>query len=111
MNRVATAGLVCVFVVACTGGPRSQHTTPVNPSRGHGAIVRLQMVPIPEGPTAPSFVSNAAPGDKFVRPLDTVRQYIPRPLPGPLVQPDGCNLGGDLVVTFADHSKLTYGPL
>jgi hypothetical protein len=46
--------------------------------------------------------------DDSVIPLDRVRGYIPSPLPEPIDQ--GCDMGGNLVVTFSDHFKLSYGP-
>jgi hypothetical protein len=42
--------------------------------------------------------------------LDTVRRYIPDPLPAPLKQPEDCSFGGNLVMTLADGTAVTYGP-
>jgi hypothetical protein len=71
--------------------------------------VRLEIVPIPEGPPAPVFERDAAPAHQWVRPLSDVK-YIPSPLPEPLEQPADCEFGGDLVVTFEDGAELRYGP-
>jgi hypothetical protein len=102
-------GLVIgVLAAGCTGGAVPQHSL-VHAAR-HGGIVRVELVPIPEGNPAPSFEISPPSGDPRARPLGDVRSYIPEPLPGPLAQPDDCSFGGDLVVTFADGSKVRYGP-
>jgi hypothetical protein len=100
--------LVLLSIVSCI--PRSSSTAPVTSTLGHGAVVRLHEVPIPEGPTAPSFERGAEAGDTSLRPLERVTQYVPTPLPLPLEQPANCEFGGNLVVTFVDGFELIYGP-
>lgn len=72
----------------------------------HGGIVRVALIPIPEGPGAPTF--ERTPGNPRSKPLSLIERFVPDPLPAPLAQ--GCHAGGDLVVTFADGAQLTYGP-
>ncbi len=74
----------------------------------HGGVVRVNLFAIPEGPPAPAFER----GPHHVlgsRPLSRIERFIPDPLPVPLDQ-NGCTMGGDLVITFADDEKITYGP-
>jgi len=106
MRVFATAVVLALFAAGCTSGPSQTSLS----TDSHGAVVRLQLIPIPEGPMGPSFERNAPAGDKWVRPLEQVQEYMPVPFPAPLEQPAGCNLGGNLVVTFADGFQLTYGP-
>lgn len=110
--KALIAASILVLLGSCTGAGDREHPLPADTSSigRHGAVVRLQLVPIPEGPPAPSFERNAPAGDEWVRSLDKVQKYMPAHFPGPLEQPGGCNLGGDLIVTFADGFKLTYGP-
>lgn len=42
--------------------------------------------------------------------LGLVEPYIPDPLPLPSDQPNDCEIGGNMVVTFLDGTTLTYGP-
>jgi len=105
---IAGVILVLFMIASCT--PRSSSTPPVTSTTGHGAVVRLQELPIPEGTTPPSFERGAEAGDRLVRPLERVAEYIPAPLPLPLEQPANCEFGGNLVVSFVDGFELTYGP-
>jgi hypothetical protein len=92
---------------ACTSPTSVEHVP--TPTAPQGALVKLELVPIPEGVSL-SFERHP-PGDNMsVRPLGLVRPYIPGAFPPPLDQPEGCTIGGDLVATFADGSKLSYGP-
>ncbi len=97
------AGVGVVFLVLGVAG-----FGPVQPllhrpisADAHGGIVRVELVPIPEGP--------AAEEGSETKLANEVRRYIPNPLPAPLGQ-GFCGGGGDLVVTFADGTKVTYGP-
>ena len=116
LKRLVVFAAIGALSAACTGGAVVDHSRPLETrssdsfGASHGAVVRLQLIPIPEGPTAPSFERDAVPGDKSVRPLKSVGQYVPDPLPAPIQQPKSCSFGGNLVVTFADGFKLTYGP-
>ncbi len=113
MKTLVAAAILGVLAASCTGAPEHERSFPSptsTQSNSHGAVVRLQLVPIPEGPTAPSFERNAPVGDKFVRPLERVQAYIPDPFPTLLEQPADCTVGGNLAVTFADGFRLTYGP-
>ena len=74
----------------------------------HGGITRLEIVPVPEGPVSPTFARQ--PASEGTKPLSLVAQYIPDPLPATLYQGPMCRSGGDLIVTFADDSTVTYGP-
>jgi hypothetical protein len=71
-----------------------------------GGIVRIELVAIPEGPPGPAF--ERTPGT-YSKPLTSIQQYIPDPLPAPLEQWP-CSGGDDLVVTFEDGKEVTYGP-
>jgi hypothetical protein len=113
VKALVTAAILGVLAAGCTSVPDHERSFPAptsTQSNSHGAVVGLQLVPIPEGRSAPSFERSAPAGNKFVRPLDTVREYMPDPFPTPLDQPADCIAGGNLVVTFADGFKLTYGP-
>lgn len=74
----------------------------------HGGIQRLQLVPIPEGPISSAF--ERMPASSESRSLSLLRSYIPDPLPAPVYQGPTCHLGGNLVITFDDGFRLTYGP-
>jgi hypothetical protein len=107
------AAILGVLAASCTSAPDHERSFPAQTSgqsNSHGAVVGLQLVPIPEGPAAPSFERSAPVGDKFVRPLERVQAYMPDSFPTPLEQPADCIGGGNLVVTFADGFELTYGP-
>lgn len=73
----------------------------------HGGIQSLQLVPFPEGPNSPLFERNPSGGSV---PLSTVLRFVPDPLPRPRWQGLTCGMGGDLVVTFADGTSVSYGP-
>jgi hypothetical protein len=107
MRRIWLVALMLV-AAACTGGRQGSSPPPAVAEIPPKQIVRIQTIPVPEGPVAPEFTLNPT-GNRFSRPLSEIQQYIPAPLPEPLVQPPHC-FGGNLVVTFADGSKVTYGP-
>jgi hypothetical protein len=96
-------------LAACTHETAEQLHPPPSPVRGHGKIVGMWLAPQPDGPVSPQFLQNAASHDPPGIPLTTVERYLPRPLPAPLDQ-QGCTTGGDLIVQFADHYRLSYGP-
>ena len=109
VKTLVIVATLCVLATGCTSG--HEHPFPDSSTGGsHGAVVQLQLVPFPEGPPLPLFKSNAPAGNKFVHPLASVDKYTPVPFPAPLTQPSNCDHGGNLVVTFADGFKLTYGP-
>src|SRR5512132_487685 len=68
---------VGLLAAGCTGGGPPRHS-PVHAAR-HGGIVRVELVPIPEGNPAPSFEISPSSGDPRERPLGDVRSYIPSP--------------------------------
>jgi hypothetical protein len=116
--RAFAFALVLLASVACTGGTTDM-PPPDMPSRfsadvatRHGDIVRLEIVPIPEGPPGPMFARGALPSrdGRLVLPLRDVREYIPSALPASLDQGPDCEGGGNLVVTFHDEYELAYGP-
>jgi hypothetical protein len=88
-------------------GPPLGIGRPISASE-HGGIESLQLVPFPEGPNSPLFEDPPAPASSV--PLSAVEEYIPDPLPAPRWQGVACNIGGDLVVTFADGETVSYGP-
>ncbi len=112
LGRGSITAISIAMLVGCTGSgsPTAQGTAASSQvaTAGHGKIMRLQLLPIPEGPTSPVFVRGRE-GDKFTVDLSSVARYIPYPLPPPLDQ-GSCETGGNLVVTFADGYKLLYGP-
>jgi len=110
VKTVRLALLFAATFAACTRSPSVPEPSPPTTVEGHGAVVRLEIVPIPEGPPAPVFERDAAPAHQWVRPLSDASEYIPSPLPEPLEQPADCGFGGDLVVTFEDGAELRYGP-
>jgi len=74
----------------------------------HGGIESLQLVPYPEGPDSRLFESAPLPEGSL--PLSAIDRYIPDPLPAPRWQGLACDMGGNLVVTFADGEDVSYGP-
>lgn len=74
----------------------------------HGGIRSLQLVPFPEGPDSPLF--ERTPAAEGSMPLSAVERSIPDPLPAPLWQGLMCGQGGNLVVTFDDGGRVSYGP-
>ena len=70
-------------------------------------IASIQLQPIPEGPT---LIWNHAPTSPYSDQQAQIEAAIPIPLPGPELQPIGCNLGGDLIVRLRDGRAITYGP-
>jgi len=103
------AALVCGLALAgCTSQSTEHFPTPAVPE---AALVKLELVPIPEGPPPPSFERHPSADDgSHTKPIRVVRKYLPTPFPRPLDQPGDCSIGGDLVATFADGTKLSYGP-
>jgi hypothetical protein len=71
-------------------------------------IIRVQLIPVPEGPLVPTFELH--PSHPYARPLSEIAGYIPVLLPTPLVQAPACRYGGDLKVTIEDGHSITYGP-
>jgi hypothetical protein len=109
--RTAMLALVFLVSTACTNSDSSEIDLPSpETATGHGAIIRLELIPVPEGPPGPVFARAAPLTDENLRPLREVRKYIPRPLPASLDQGSDCEFGGNLVVTFEDGHELTYGP-
>lgn len=68
-------------------------------------VVRVAIVPIPEGITAPVFSRDARAGEKQ---LALVFDAIPDPLPA--VIPQTCSVGVNIEIFFADGTVVTYGP-
>ena len=116
--RAAACALVLLSSAACTSGtngmppPDIPSSFSAEEATQHGDIVRLEIVPIPEGPPGPVFARGALPsrGGRLVLPLRDAREYIPSALPASLNQGADCEFGGNLVVTFHDEYELTYGP-
>ena len=71
-------------------------------------VVSVRLQPVPEGPVPPAF--ERRPTSSYSRPLSLIENAIPAPLPGPGVQPFGCQAGGDLIIQLADGRSITYGP-
>jgi hypothetical protein len=42
--------------------------------------------------------------------IKAVRDYVPFSLPEPVAQPEGCSMGGSLIITFTDGATAVYGP-
>ena len=103
-----TVGVTLTLSLVASACTSAVHQPPRSVS--DGAAVKLQILPIPEGPIGPAFVRGASTYDKTVRPMDAVAQYLPVPFPSQLDQPANCSFGGDLVATFADGTTITYGP-
>jgi hypothetical protein len=84
--------------------PAFHHSTA---AKAHGGILRIQLIPRPEGPPAPDF--EQTPSGPNSKALALVQRFVPDPLPATLPQ-WGCGTGGDLVVTFKDGTEISYGP-
>jgi hypothetical protein len=78
------------------------------PVAPHGGVERLQLGPFPEGEIPPAF--ERSPGPEASIPLALVARSIPDPLPAALFQGWSCGYGGNLIVTLADGTSVTYGP-
>jgi hypothetical protein len=106
---VAFLGLVIALAAAWLlgFGPPPGVGRPISASE-HGGIESLQLAPFPEGPNSPLFEEPPAPDSSL--PLSAVVEYIPDPLPAPRWQGVACDIGGDLVVKFADGETVSYGP-
>ena len=107
---VGLAVAILLLGYANLGPLRSAFQHPI-PAAAHRGITRIDLVPIPEGPMAPPFERAPPPcSDRACpKPLASIQRFIPDPLPAPLNQ-WSCGMGGDLVVTFADGKRVTYGP-
>ena len=70
-------------------------------------IAGITLQPIPEGPT---LTWNHPPTSPYSEQQARIEAAIPIPLPGPELQPIGCNLGGDLIVHLRSGRDITYGP-
>ena len=103
------AALVCGLSLAgCTDQGTEHFPTPAVPE---AALVRLEIVGVPEDAPPPVFERHVSGESALPRiPLSRVRKYVPTPFPSPVDQPNDCVMGGDLVATFADGTKLSYGP-
>ena len=75
-------------------------------------ILRLEMVPYPEGPPGPTFTREAHPkDDTYTLDLSRIERFIPDPLPNTAWQGLLCRNGGILTVTLLDDKEtITYGP-
>jgi hypothetical protein len=107
---LAAAGVI-VLVVLRGATLRSSGMAP-NPlinAPANGGITRVELQPIPEGPTLLLERVPTAQGPRGSRQLGLIKEYIPEPLPAPLGQ-GRCNLGGDLVVTLGNGKQVVYGP-
>ena len=71
-------------------------------------IVRLQLIPIPEGPAGPLFERPLK--HDYALPLGLIEDQIPIPLPEPLWQGFSCGGGGDLEIELAGGRTIVYGP-
>jgi hypothetical protein len=108
---------IAVALVTASVGLSALGVVGYGPARGlfhrstsaaaHRGVVRVELIPIPEGPVGPGF--ERTPPTENSKPLSLIQRFIPDPLPAPLAQAF-CGGGGDLVVTFADGQQLTYGP-
>jgi hypothetical protein len=103
LGRAVITVASIAMLVGCTGSgsPTAQGTAASShiASTGHGRIMRLQLLPIPEGPTSPVFKRGARTRERFTVPLSSAAQYIPHPLPnGPtLLSPLPSSVVGQLV--------------
>ena len=97
-------GLVLLGISAL-GPLRTVFNHPI-PASANGGVVRIELQPVPEGPTI-SF--ERAPSFQGSKPLSLIGGSIPDPLPPQLGQ-WACHFGTDLVVTFGNGTQAVYGP-
>lgn len=103
LGGAVAVAIALILVMGVTGvGPAASFFHRPISAAPHGGVVSVELVPIPEGP-APGLGSDP----EIFR---QVKSSIPEPLPAPLRQWFCGGSGGDLVVTFADGEKVTYGP-
>jgi hypothetical protein len=74
---------------------------------GRQDVVAVWLEPIPEGPSSPRFVVKPRHGE---RPLSSIEEAIPSPLPRDLWQGFRCDSGGNVVVELNNGSQIRYGP-
>lgn len=71
-----------------------------------GSVVKVELVPIPEGSPPPPFQQHPTPpGYDLAR----LAPYAPAILPAPVNQ-HGCDQGGNMVITVSGGRTITYGP-
>jgi hypothetical protein len=75
------------------------------PISANGGVATVDIQPVHEGPQL-RFERIPTNGS---RPLSTIDNFIPDPLP-PTVNNWGCSQGGDLIVTLVNGTTVTYGP-
>jgi hypothetical protein len=96
-------GLVLALVTYARSRPLDVHVEDV---------LRLDIVPYPEGPPGPTFTREPHnKDDTYVFDLRRVEQFIPDPLPNTAWQGLLCRNGGTLSVTLLGGKEtITYGP-
>jgi hypothetical protein len=105
-NRVLPIALVAVVVLGVGAWfvvPTVNRFEPAPWS----AVVKVELVPIPEGSPAPPFESE--PNSEVSYELADLAPLAPAELPAPLDQ-HGCDIGGDMIITLLDGRTVTYGP-
>ena len=106
-KKLALASLVGALAVgAVAGWIAYQKSQPVAVRLRD--IEEIRLVPIPEGPQAPTF--DRRPHGSAQRPMRLIAPFIPIPLPHPVWQGWTCEYGGDLVVELRNGRTITYGP-
>jgi hypothetical protein len=115
VHRVALALVLTTGLLgaACTAGSDEQSLEPtpvgtVGPDSG--PIQRIEIRPYPEGPSETFERSGRTTTAGTVWSIKAVRHYVPFSLPDPLAQPEGCSMGGSLIITFTDGATAVYGP-
>jgi hypothetical protein len=106
---VSIVVLVMLGNLFVTSGPTDEHHALRHGERGpirsrivDGVLIQAY----PEGPPARPFERFPTGG---ALPLSEIEQFIPTPLPRPLDQ-QGCDVGGYLVISFANGTQIRYGP-
>lgn len=114
-SRTALAVILAtgVLAAACTAGSVDQALgpTPVGSiGPDSGPIQRIEIQPYPEGVSLTFERGGHTAAAGIVWSIGGVKDYVPSPLPKALEQPDGCSMGGSLIITFADGASVVYGP-
>ncbi len=100
MAAVLVAFAVIEIVVWAARASRGVEGTPWR------SVVKVELVPIPEGTPPPPFQQQPTPPADD---LGRLAPYAPAVLPAPLDQ-HGCDHGGNMVITVSGGRTLAYGP-
>jgi len=104
--KVFVVVVLAILAVVSAGSWWFYFRTPGPVSATRQQIVKIELIPVPEGASA-TFVANP---NRFQAPLTDLLAKVPISLPGPLRQGFWCHGGGLVRFTLADGRIISYGP-